>query len=111
MLSIMKPLLIIACVLFATSANADIFQKVGGDCPSGSYSSGDYCKTFTSTDKRDTKIIANTSGGRCPTGWYRSGDYCKAYGSRAAEEDVVERVGDSCPTGTYKSGGFCKSYN
>ena len=111
MLNFMKPILIMACLLFVTSAYADVFQKVDGDCPTGSYSSGDYCKTFSSTDKRGTKIIANTSGGRCPTGWYKTGDYCKAYGSRAAEEDVIERAGKKCPTGMYKSGGFCKSYN
>ena len=110
MLIVMKTLVIIACVLCASFANADIFQKVGDDCPTGSYASGDYCKTFPSTEKRGTKIVANTSGGRCPTGWYRSGDYCKAYNSRAAEKDVIERVGDKCPTGTYKSGGFCKFY-
>ena len=110
MLNLMKPILIITCLLFVTSAYADVLQKVDGDCPTGSYSSGDYCKTFSSNDKRGDKTVANTSGGRCPTGWYKSGDYCKAYGKRAAEEDGIERVGDKCPRGTYKSGGFCKSY-
>ena len=88
----------------------DVIQKVGGDCPTGTYSSGDYCKYFSSTSERGTRIVANPSGGKCPTGWYRSGGYCKAYGKRAANEMVIEKVGDDCPTGMSSSGGFCKSY-
>ncbi|QFU76771.1 hypothetical protein EY643_14535 [Halioglobus maricola] len=106
----MKSKLLITCLLFSAYTHADVFPKVDGDCPTGSYSSGDYCKTFSSTDKRGIKIVANTSGGRCPTGWYKSGGYCKAYGAKAAEEEVIEKVGDRCPTGMYTSGGFCKSY-
>ena len=89
---------------------SDVIQKVGKDCPTGTYSSGDYCKSYSSTNKRGTRVISNTSGGKCPVGWYTNGNYCKAYGKRAASENVIAKVGDDCPTGMYSSGGFCKSY-
>ncbi|MEP5566955.1 MAG: hypothetical protein ABJN62_03895 [Halioglobus sp.] len=93
------------------SVASDVIQKVGDRCPTGTYSSGDYCKAFSSTSNKGTKIIANPGDGDCPVGWYRSGGYCKAYGKRAAEEDVIQKSGDDCPRGMYSSGDFCKSYN
>lgn len=89
---------------------SDVIQKVGKDCPTGTYSSGDYCKSYSSSNKRGTRVISNAGGGSCPIGWYTSGNYCKAYSSRAASENVIEKVGDDCPTGMYSSGGFCKAY-
>ncbi len=101
----------LALGLLALNVSAsDVIEKVGSKCPSGSYSSGDYCKTYSSSQKRGTKVISNPSGGSCPTGWYTSGDYCKAYGKKAAEENVIQKVGDDCPNGMYSSGAFCKSY-
>ena len=108
------PAAILIAVLAAWSSGSvasDVIPKVGDRCPTGTYSSGDYCKAFSSTTKNGTKIIANPSDGDCPVGWYRSGSYCKAYGKRAAEEDVIQKVGDDCPRGMYSSGEFCKSYN
>ena len=97
--------------LFSCSVIAnDVIPKVGDSCPTGSYSSGDYCKSFKSSAESGTRVVGNPSGGKCPTGWYRSGDYCKAYSSRSASEEVIERAGDDCPRGWYKSGAFCKSY-
>ena len=97
-------------LLVGAAQASDVIRKVGKDCPTGTYSSGDYCKAFSSTKKKGTRVIANPSGGNCPAGWYRTGDYCKAYSQRKASEDVIEKVGDDCPTGMYTSGGFCKAY-
>lgn len=109
-----RKLTLLAILLAATWGNhafaSDVIQKVGKDCPTGTYSSGDYCKSYSSTTKRGTRVISNTGGGKCPVGWYTSGNYCKAYGKRAASENVIEKAGDDCPTGMYPSGGFCKSY-
>ncbi len=106
-----EALVVLALAVAASPVIAnDVIPRVGDDCPTGTYRSGDYCKSFSSTSERGKRIVGNPSGGRCPTGWYRSGDYCKAYGERAARETVVEKVGDRCPTGMYQSGGFCRSY-
>lgn len=107
----MNRLILLLCLSLSNNAlSHDVVPKVGDSCPTGTYSSGDYCKTFGSAEKRGIQVITNPSGGKCPTGWYRSGDYCKAYSKRAADEEVIEKVGDDCPTGMYSSGSFCKSY-
>ena len=101
----MKAILILTAAL-ALPAQADIIQKVGDSCPTGSYSvSGGYCKSFSSNS--DEKTLANPSGGRCAVGWYKQGSYCRAYGKNAQGETVA-RVGDSCPRGFLPSGDFCR---
>ena len=49
-----------------------IIVKNGNDCPTGFYSSGDYCKRMIGSDRE----AIPREGDKCPTGWYRSGDYC-----------------------------------
>ena len=49
--------------------------RVGDSCPTGTYSSGDYCKPFASAVEKGVTIIQK-SGDKCPTGWRKSGDYC-----------------------------------
>ena len=98
----------LACSM--TALSADVIPKVGDRCPSGTYSSGDYCKTFKSNEERGSRVVGNPSGGKCPSGWYRSGDYCKAYSKRSGEKDVIQKVGGDCPAGMYSSGAFCKSF-
>ena len=77
MLIAMKTLVIIACVLCASFASADVFQKVGDDCPTGSYTSGDYCKAYSSRAAEEDVI--ERVGDKCPTGTYKSGGFCKSY--------------------------------
>ncbi len=103
--------LLALAVCARVSVASDVIQKVGDQCPTGTYSSGGYCKAFSSTADNGTKTISNPSGGDCPVGWYRRGGYCKAYGERAAGENVIQKAGDDCPRGMYSSGDFCKSYN
>ena len=95
-------------LLATISATAQTpIPRVGDDCPTGTYKSGDYCKPFQSTIKKGDVII-NKSGDRCPTGFYSSGgSYCKAYGG-SDREVITRESGAKCPTGWYKSGGYCK---
>ena len=96
-------------LLIAVSVSAQTpIPRVGDDCPTGTYKSGDYCKPFKSTVEKGDTII-NKSGDRCPTGFYSSGNYCKAYGG--SDKQVISREPDAkCPTGWYKSKGYCTKY-
>jgi len=47
-------------------------EKVGGGCPLGFYTSGNYCG---SSPSNDSEAIQKTGKG-CPLGWYSSGGYC-----------------------------------
>ena len=83
--------------------------RVDGDCPTGTYRSGDYCKQSTSSQKRGENIIVK-SGKDCPGGFYSSGSsYCKQFSS--SDKTVVPREsGAKCPVGWYKSRGYCTKY-
>lgn len=108
---------IFAMVLLAVMANAvigaegEIINKVGDDCPTGTYATQGYCKSFPSSDNR---YIGNPTGGRCPAGMYKSGNYCK-HSSRTQSSHVINRPTGSessngatgCPTGYYKQGAYC----
>lgn len=79
-----------------------------GDCPTGYFRSGDYCKPFSSTIERKEAAIVR-QGKKCPLGWYRAGNYCKSFKGSGAEPEVIEKIGDECPNGFYKHGdSYCK---
>ena len=79
--------------------------RQGDSCPTGTYKSGDYCKQFSSSEKRGDTIIQK-SGSDCPTGFYSSGDYCKRFNS-SDREAIPREKGAKCPTGWRKSGDYC----
>lgn len=45
-----------------------------GDCPTGFYKSGNYCKEYSSESGREA--IPRERGIAAQGGWYRSGRYC-----------------------------------
>lgn len=68
-----------ACVAAAllaaigTPANAQVVQKIGNGCPSGYYSSGNFCKGTPNAKQ----AFPNPGGRGCPSGYYSSGgNYC-----------------------------------
>ena len=100
---------IICCtaLLLAHGAMAqDPIPRVGDKCPTGTYRSGDYCKPYPSTAKKDQAIITK-SGKDCPTGFYSSGNSCKQYPRQSGKEAIPREKGASCPGGWYKSGQYC----
>ncbi len=98
--------LICLTLLITVSASAQTpIPRVGDSCPTGTYSSGDYCKPIKSSTGESPTIITK-SGSKCPTGFYSSGSYCKRMAS--SDREVIPRDdGGKCPTGWYKSGGYC----
>ena len=99
---------IIYCVLLllATTATAqNPIPRQGNSCPTGTYKSGDYCKPFSSTEKKG-EVIIQKSGNDCPTGFYSSGAYCKRISS-SDREAIPRENGGKCPTEWYKSGAYC----
>jgi hypothetical protein len=91
-------------LLSATTTLAQTpIPRVGDSCPTGTYKSGDYCKSFK--DSEDEGFIQK-SGSKCPTGFYSAGSYCKRIAS--SDREAIPREDDGkCPTGWYKSGGYC----
>ncbi len=71
-----------------------------GSCPSGYYSSSNYC---VPTSNARFAIVKN---GSCPSGYYSSSNYCVA--SSDSSRLAVPKVG-SCPSGFYSSGQYCVS--
>lgn len=71
-----------------------------GSCPSGYYSSGNYC--VPNANGR----YAVSRNGSCPNGYYSSGNYCVA--SSDSSKLAIHRKG-SCPSGFYASGNYCIS--
>jgi len=71
-----------------------------GSCPSGYYSSGNYC--VPNANGR----YAISRNGSCPSGYYSSGNYCVA--SSDSSKLAIHRKG-SCPSGFYASGNYCVS--
>lgn len=67
-------------------------------CPSGYYSSGNYCNPGPSAR------YAVLKNGACPSGYYSSGNYCVASDNKS--KTAVPKVG-SCPTGCFSSGNYC----
>jgi hypothetical protein len=47
--------------------------RVANECPTGFYSSEDYCKCISNYY---TEALPELDGNKCPTRWYRSGAYC-----------------------------------
>jgi hypothetical protein len=45
---------------------------LGGNCPLGFYSSGNYCLSSPSNDREAIQKTGNS----CPLGWFSSGSYC-----------------------------------
>jgi hypothetical protein len=90
-------------MLFTPTANAAPPAQPlprDGSCPSGYYSSNQYCVPTSSAKfaiKRD---------GSCPSGYFASGNYCIA--STESAKAVIARVG-SCPSGWFASGNYCVS--
>lgn len=104
----MRKYLTLALLFSSLSTAQTPVPKVSDHCPTGTYSSGDYCKPSKSTVEKGDVII-NKSGDRCPTGFYSSGSYCKAYGG-SDKEVITRESGAKCPVGWYKSGGYCVNY-
>ena len=98
------PLILLTIATHTALAQTPI-PRVGDSCPTGTYTSGDYCKPFASTIKKGDVII-QLSGDNCPRGFYKTGSYCKAYGG--SDKEVITREEDArCPPGWYRSGGYC----
>jgi hypothetical protein len=57
-------------VIAGHSANAQSPIPRNGGCPSGYYSSGNYCSPTS-----NARPAISRNGG-CPSGWYSSGNYC-----------------------------------
>ncbi len=72
-----------------------------GSCPSGYYSSGNYCVPTSSA----SPVIERN--GSCPSGYYSSGNYCVMTSSG---KPAIHRSG-SCPSGYYSSGNYCVRSN
>ena len=54
--------------MLSTTALAQTpIPRVGDDCPTGTYKSGDYCKPYKSS-KGDSQTIITKSGSKCPPG-------------------------------------------
>lgn len=70
-----------------------------GSCPSGYYTSGNYCVPSSANAK--TAIIKE---GSCPSGYYTSGGYCVANSESAKQ--AIPKSGP-CPSGYYTSGNYC----
>ena len=99
-----------AALLFSVAVTAqNPVPQVDGDCPTGTYRSGDYCKQSASSQKRGENIIVK-SGKDCPVGFYSSGSsYCKQFSN--SDKTVIPREsGAKCPAGWYKSSGYCTKY-
>jgi hypothetical protein len=71
-----------------------------GSCPSGFYSSGDYCVPGSGAR------FALARNGSCPSGYFSSGNYCVA--SSDSSRLAIPRSG-SCPSGYFSSGQYCVS--
>ena len=71
-----------------------------GSCPTGYYSSGNYCTPTASAR------FALPKDGSCPSGYYSSGNYCLA--SSDSSRLAIPKRG-SCPSGYYSSGNYCVS--
>lgn len=71
-----------------------------GSCPSGYYSSGNYCVP------NNNAHFAVHRKGSCPSGYYSSGNYCVATSDKSGT--AIPRSG-SCPSGYYSSGEYCVS--
>jgi hypothetical protein len=53
----------------------NLIPHVGNSCPTGLYSSGNYCKRINSSDR---EALPRASGKDCSIGWRMSGKYCVA---------------------------------
>ena len=62
----------------ASSARCSTRTPGGKDCPTGFYSSGNYCKQYPSQSGKEA--ISREQGESCPGGWYKSGQYCAKNG-------------------------------
>jgi hypothetical protein len=69
-----------------------------GSCPSGYFSSGEYCVPGSNAR------FAVPRSGSCPSGYFSSGDYCVA--SSSSSKLAIPRRG-SCPSGYFSSGDYC----
>ena len=92
---------ILLSTVTATAQNP--IPRQGNSCPTGTYKSGDYCKSIKSSED---KVIIQKSGSKCATGFYKSGNYCKRISS-SDREALPREEGGKCPTGWYKSGSYC----
>ena len=101
-----RHLLSFLLLIATTVASAQTpIPRVGDSCPTGTYSSGDYCRPIEASSGSSQTIIQK-SGDDCPTGYYSSGAYCKQI--TGSDREALPRIDDSkCPTGWYKSGGYC----
>ena len=72
-----RPLIFIVLLTLSITAIAqEPIPKIGNQCPTGYYSSGDFCKPFDHYTNKDDPVIEKV-GNTCPPGFRSSGDYCK----------------------------------
>ena len=65
-------IIIAAFIFLSSSALAQSMPAPNyGNCPSGSYSSGNSC-----VPKKGKMIFWNNGSSNCPGGWYSSSGYC-----------------------------------
>lgn len=89
------------CLLLVIPANAAPPPQPlprEGSCPSGYYTSGEYCVPTSSAK------FAIKRNGSCPAGYFASSNYCVA--ATESAKAVIPRAG-SCPSGWYSSGNYC----
>lgn len=67
-------------------------SRIENSCPTGTYSSGNYCKLFKSSSGNEQTIIEKF-GSDCLTGCNPPRDYCKQYSSESAREATPPRRG------------------
>lgn len=97
---IITSLISLAMVLAAGTTSAqDALPKIGV-CPSGYYSSANYCMPSNARARP-----ALPKSGACPTGYYQSGSYCLANSS--SPRPTIMKRGGTCPSGYFSSGDYC----
>jgi hypothetical protein len=67
--ALLPALLLVAPMAFAALPATPVAKD--GACPSGYYSSGNYCLASS-----DSSRLALPKLGSCPSGYYSSGNYC-----------------------------------
>ena len=97
MILVRFPLALSALALGIVGAAAQQPIPRNGSCPSGYYSSGNYCVPNSNAQP------AIERNGSCPSGYYSSGNYCVMTSSG---KPAIHRNG-SCPSGYYSSGNYC----
>jgi hypothetical protein len=98
--AVLAGMALVAAMIPAQAAPTPQPLARSGSCPSGYFSSGDYCVPGQGAR------FALARNGSCPSGYFSSGNYCVA--SSDSSRLAVPRSG-SCPSGYFSSGNYCVS--